>query len=147
MPLETVCLNRVFGVVQTSQKRRLVTLFGFESASRKEYSVAILGRPRIESGMTITAYLQEADNWQTPIGWRDHESGEVVCEPDAEPVFLCGWSFASFCMTAPGLWYASPIAAMIVVFDVAVFARGVRRYRLLRRVRRKLDASPMTHTQ
>lgn len=68
MPLETVRLNRVFGVVQTSQNRRPVTLFGFESASRKEYSVAAPGKPRIESGMTITAYLTEGDNWETLTG-------------------------------------------------------------------------------
>ena len=87
MPLETVCFDRVFGVVQTFQNRRSVTLFGFESAGRKEYSVAVSGRPRVESGVTITVYLEEAGNWQTLIGWRDHESGEIVCEPKRSRCF------------------------------------------------------------
>lgn len=141
MPLETVRFDRVFGVVHTSQNRRLVTLFGFESAGRKEYSVAVPGTPRVESGMTVTAYFEEADNWQTLIGWRDHETGEIVCVPDAEPLFMCVWSFGVLCVTVRGVWYGSALLSVIAAFAVGVFAWGVRRFSLQQRVRRELDAS------
>ena len=141
MPLETVRLNRVFGVVQTSQNRRLVTLFGFESASHKEYSVAAPGRPRIESGMTITAYLTKADDWETLIGWRDHETGEIVCQPEGEPIFLCAWSMVGLCMTARGVLYGSIVLSLIAIFLVAVFGWGVRSFCRVRRVRHELEAS------
>ncbi|GAB7548979.1 hypothetical protein CS8_086780 [Cupriavidus sp. 8B] len=91
MSLETIRLDRVFGVVQTSQDREVVTPFGFESGDRKEYSVAAPGKPRIESEMTITAYLSEAGNWRTLVGWRDHDSGEFVCQSDGRAWFFCGW--------------------------------------------------------
>ncbi len=141
MPLETVRLDRVFGVVQTSQNRKVVTLFGFESANRREYSVAAPGKPRIESGMTITAYLKEVGNWQTLIGWRDHKSGEIVCEPEGGPIFLCVWSTLGFCMTARGFWDRSPTLSVIAGVMVATFGWGIRNVRFLRRVRRELKAS------
>lgn len=141
MPLETVRLDRVFGVVQTSQNREQVTLFGFESADRKEYSVAAPGKPRIESGMTITAYFAEAGNWQTLIGWRDHENGVIMCKPEGPPIFLCAWSILGFCMTARGVWDRSAILSAIAVFFVAVFSWSARNLCCLRRARRELEES------
>lgn len=147
MPLETVRLKRVFGVVQTSQNRRPITLFGFESASRKEYSVAAPGKPRIESGMTITAYLTEANNWETLIGWRDHETGEIVCQPEGEPIFLCAWSMSGLCMTGRGVLCGSIILSVIAIFFGAVFGWGVRSFCRVRRARQELEASasPVEH--
>ncbi|CAN7696737.1 MULTISPECIES: hypothetical protein [unclassified Caballeronia] len=141
MPLETVHLDRVFGVVQTSQNRKQVTLFGFESAHRKEYSVAAPGKPRVVSGMTITAYLAEAGNWQTLIGWRNHEDGEIVCEPESGPIFLCIWSILGFCMMAPRLWDRPAITSVMAIFTVAMFGWSVRNIRFLRKVRRELEES------
>ncbi|WGY73093.1 hypothetical protein KEC55_34165 [Burkholderia cepacia] len=141
MPLETVHLDRVFGVTHTSQNRKSVTLFGFESKNRKEYSVAAPGKPRIESGMTITAYLSEAGNWQTLVGWRDHESGEIVCESEGGPIFLCIWSAAGLGMTLRGVLHQSVTLSVISVGMVASFLWGIRQVRDLRRVRRELEAS------
>jgi hypothetical protein len=141
MPLEIVHIDRVFGVTHTSQNRKRVTLFGFESENRKEYSVAAPGRPRIESGMTITAYLSKAGNWQTLVGWRDHESGEIVCESAGTPIFLCVWCVLALCMMARGLWHQSVVLSVISVGLVAMFIWGVRNVRYLRKVRRELEAS------
>ena len=140
MPLVTVRFDRVFGVVQTSQNRRPVTLFGFESAGCKEYCVAAPGRPRIQSGMTITAYLAKAGDWETLVGWREHESGEIVCQPQSEPIFLCVWSIAGLCFTACGAWYGSRFLAIAAVLMVAVFGWGVRSFRHLLRARQELEA-------
>jgi len=140
MPLETVDIDRVFGVTRTSQNRRRVTLFGFDSEHRKEYSVTAPGTPRIESGMTITAYLAETGNWQTLVGWRDQDSGEIVCESEANSIFLCAWSVLGLCITAAGVWHHSVIFSVISVGLVATFAWGVHKVRYLRRVRRELEA-------
>ena len=101
-------------------------MFGFESASRKEYSVSVSGKPRVESGMTITAYLGQADNWQTLIGWRDHESGEIICEPEAEPLIVCAGSFAALCVTGLGVRNASLALRLVLVLEVALFASAVQ---------------------
>ncbi|MDN7935134.1 hypothetical protein [Burkholderia metallica] len=143
MPLETVRLDRVFGVVQTSQNRKQVTLFGFENAGRKEYSVAAPGAPRIESGMTITAYLKETGNWQTLIGWRDHKNGEIVCEPEGGAIFFCVWSILVFCATVRGFWDQSLTLSIIAVVMIAVFGWSIRNIRFLRKVRRELEASAL----
>jgi hypothetical protein len=141
MPLEIVHIDRVFGIKHTSLNRKRVTLFGFESESRKEYPVAAPGKPRIESGMTITAYLSEAGNWQTLVGWRDHESGEIVCESEGKSIFLCVWCVLGLCMMAHGVWQRSVVLSAISVGLVATFVWGVRNVRYLRRVRRELDAA------
>ncbi|TGP40320.1 hypothetical protein EN871_29310 [bacterium M00.F.Ca.ET.228.01.1.1] len=141
MPLETVRLDRVFGIVQTSQNRELVTLFGFESGNRKEYSVAAPGKPRIESGMTITAYLAQTGNWQTLIGWRDHETGEIVFKPAGGSIFVCVWSVLVFCMTVRGFWDRSMILSTIASFMVAVFGWSIRSILHLQKARHALEAS------
>ncbi|KWO61117.1 hypothetical protein WT98_30750 [Burkholderia territorii] len=91
--------------------------------------------------MTITAYLAEAGNWQTLIGWRDHESGEIVCKPEGPPIFLCAWSILGLCMTARGVWDRSTLLSAIAVFFVAVFGWSARNLCCLRRARRELEES------
>lgn len=89
MPLETVHFDNVSGLMRTSQNRRVATVFNFTAAGHTEYSVAAPGTPRIEAGMTITAFLEEAGNWQTLIGWRDHESRAIFCDSGTEETVLC----------------------------------------------------------
>lgn len=144
MPLETVHMARVFGVTHTSQNRKRVILFGFENANRKEYSVAAPGSPRIESGMTITAYLSKADNWQTLVGWRDHETGEIVCDSGRGATLLCIWSVLALAMTIHGALQGSMLLAAISIGLVATFIWGACHVRYLRRVRRELEASAKT---
>ena len=91
--------------------------------------------------MTITAYLTEADNWETLIGWCDHETGEIVCQPEGEPIFLCAWSAGGLCMTARGVLYGSVILSLIAIFFGAVFGCGVRSFCRVQRARRELEAS------
>ncbi|CAJ0716653.1 hypothetical protein LMG6871_01866 [Ralstonia edaphis] len=143
MPLETVRFDRVFGITKTSQDRMPVTLFGFQSGAHIEYSVAAPGEPRIEAGMTVTAYLREPGNWQTLVAWRDHASGEIVCEAEAGWV-LCLFGFVALCFLVPRLWN-QPVTLMLAAsVPIALFGSGVHNIRFLRSVRRQLAANADT---
>ncbi|KJK02303.1 hypothetical protein UB44_06680 [Burkholderiaceae bacterium 26] len=139
MPLETVRFDRVFGITKTSQNRMPVTLFGFQSGERIEYSAAAPGEPRIEAGMTVTAYLREPGNWQTLVAWRDHGSGEIVCEPEA------GWlqcliGLAALCFIVPRFWHQPATLLLAASVPIALIGSGLHNIRFLRSVRRQLLA-------
>lgn len=80
MQLTSVVFERVFDLQQHTGNRYtpVHTLFSFESAGKKAYSVTVMGWPAIEAGMKITALLRERDNWQTLSGWKNHSNGKVV---------------------------------------------------------------------
>jgi hypothetical protein len=77
----TLRMDRVFDIQAdafSGDTRR--TLFSFESNGKRYFSVLVNGDPQLESGQTITAILKRPDNWQTVMGLRVHETGEV-CAP------------------------------------------------------------------
>ncbi|CAJ0700425.1 hypothetical protein [Ralstonia holmesii] len=143
MPLETVRFDRVFGITKTSQNRMPVTLFGFQSGGHIEYSAAAPGEPRIEAGMTVTAYLREPGNWQTLVAWRDHGSGDINCESEVGWL-LCLIGLAALCFFVPRLWH-QPVTLMLTAsVPIALFGSGVHNIRFLRSVRRHLVANADT---
>ena len=139
MPLETVRFDRVFGITKTSQNRMPVTLFGFQSGDHIEYSAAAPGEPRIEAGMTVTAYLREPGNWQTVVAWRDHGSGEIICEAEVGWV-LCVFGLVALCFLVPRLWHQPVTLLLAASVPTALFGAGVHNIRFLRSVRRQLLA-------
>lgn len=68
----------VFDDVSDVVVARGSTFFNFVSRGEHQYSVQILGWPRIRKGMKVTALLEEPGNWQTLKGWIDQESGQIV---------------------------------------------------------------------
>lgn len=142
MHLETAHFDSVFGVSRTSQNRRLATLFNFTASGHTEYSVAAPGAPRLVPGMTVTALLEEKDNWQTLIGWRDHESGDIVCDRPTEEILLCVALppvIALLAATAA----KQPMSFVALVLVSAYLAWAIRRIRILRRARAMLAALPL----
>ena len=139
MPLETVRFDRVFGITKTSQNRMPVTLFGFQSGDHIEYSAAAPGEPRIEAGMTVTAYLKEPGNWQTVVAWRDHGSGKIVCESEVGWV-LCLFGLVALCFLVPRLWHQSVTLLLAGSVPFALIGSGIHNIRFLRSVRRQLHA-------
>ncbi len=142
MPLETVHFDSVSGLVRTSQNRRLATLFNFTVAGHTEYSVVVPGRPRIEAGMTITAYLKEAGNWQTLVGWRDHANGEIVCDSATEEIIISAVLPLMMATFAVSGW-PQPQAMVGVVIMAAYLAWAIGRIRTLRRARAALAVLPL----
>jgi len=137
MPLETVHLVRVFGRVRLN--RPYVTIFGFVAAGRTEYSVTLPGRPRIDAGMTITAWLVEAGNWQTLVGWRDHASGEIICfDPAAERFGNIVLAIVLFGFAIAACW--QPMLLALVVPMAIMLAQASCSIRQLRRARAALEA-------
>ncbi len=74
-----VTFDRVFDVKRTRVRNHgPCTIFGFQSGQVRAHGVLVPDWPRIEPGMTVTAVLQRRGDWQTLMGWVDHQTGEVV---------------------------------------------------------------------
>jgi len=135
----TLRFDRVFDIVRPAGRREPTTQFSFQAGPVLKYAVAIPGSPRIEAGMTITAVLEEAGNWQSLLGWLCHETGEIACRgvlSEAMGFVVvpvgAGWVVQ--------LWPTSHVAALLV----ATLAGGlvfacVQRMREARLARRLLE--------
>jgi len=135
MPLETVHFDSVSGLVRASQNRRLATLFNFTVAGHTEYSVAAPGTPRIEAGMTITAYLNagglaRSRQWRNRLRQRYGGNHYQRCLATDDPD-LCRHR-----MAAPG-------GMVGVIIMAAYLAWAIGRIRTLRRARAALAALPL----
>lgn len=79
----TLRMDRVFDVQPDAFSGNIRrTLFSFESGGKRYFSVLVNGDPKLQSGQTITAILERPGDWQTVLGMRIHETGEV-CAPGA----------------------------------------------------------------
>ncbi|RKP47815.1 hypothetical protein D7S86_22950 [Pararobbsia silviterrae] len=70
------------------------TAFNFVAGGRHEYAVQMRGKVRVAKGMTVTALLTEACNWQTVTGWVDHATGRIVGVP---PIWVSRCAGLLFC--------------------------------------------------
>lgn len=78
----TIRMDRVFDVQPDTFSGNIRrTLFSFESNGKRHFSVLVDGDPKLISGQTITAILKHQDDWQTVLGMRIHETGEIFA-PD-----------------------------------------------------------------
>lgn len=78
MQTVTIRLDRVFDVqTEESYQHYERTLFSFESSGRRVLSVWVGGTPDLRSGQTITAVLKRPGDWQSLLGIRIHETGEI----------------------------------------------------------------------
>src|SRR5689334_11825350 len=123
MELVTVTFDRVFDIVRMSSKGRVWTEFGFEAGPLRKYAVPVDGEPRIEAGMTVSVVLRKAGDWQTLMGWVDHQSGEIACRGPGRELgwlamlpFLSAWALA--------IWRERPILAAFVFAVGVCFVMG-----------------------
>jgi hypothetical protein len=78
MHLIPIKFDRVFDIVQDPTGRgSYPTLFSFESAGKRYFSVSISGAPRLENGMEVIAALAHRDDWKSLEGWKDRKTGEI----------------------------------------------------------------------
>jgi len=143
----TVTFDRVFDIVRRSQRNRMpCTEFGFQAGDQKKYGIAAPGSPRIVAGMTVTAVLHRPGDWQTLLGWVDHETGEIVCRSAASEVgeigaLLFGGVWAYYLMGP------HPIAAAVVlVVAICICVDGVIGMRRTITAKRLLDRARATLT-
>lgn len=149
-----VTFDRVFDIVRRLMGSRMpCTEFGFQNGDTKKYGITAPGLPRIEAGMTVTAVLRRPDDWQTLIGWVDHETGEIACR---SPMLEIG-GFAALLIGAIWAHYLmdshSIVAGLVLVLAISLCVGGVVRMReamlarrFLRRIRATLrNAAPGTN--
>jgi hypothetical protein len=138
MPLETVKFRRVFGISRRTVNFQVVTRFGFESDTTQQYAVGVPGRPSIEEGMTVTAFLKSEGRWSDLAGWYNHSNGEIVVETVAPQALFALASAFSLAKFWP--WFATHLIATVCVAMVllGLCALLVRRFIFARHVRAEL---------
>jgi hypothetical protein len=80
MHVVTVTFEKIFDLHRWDRSKYVPrhTAFGFVANGESRYSVSVVGWPTIEVGTTVTAFLGEEGNWQSLVGWVNHQTREVV---------------------------------------------------------------------
>ena len=135
----TITFDKVLDTtfVQNAE-RKDGTLFSFRHATGAEYGAFIAGKPRIVSGMTVTAILRVEGDWKNVVAWIDHETGAIACESLWRYVALVA-VIPFLLIMAMGFWGRYPLVSvclLLLVYGV-VFA-SFQKLRYLFRIRRHL---------
>jgi hypothetical protein len=121
--LVTVTFDRVFDIVHTTRNRVPCTEFGFEAGTLRKYAVAVPGMPKVEVGITITAVLKKSGDWQSLLGWVNHQTDEIACRS----IFVEAGSFMAALIGsvwAFSLWGTHPIFSLLVLCVAGCFLMG-----------------------
>jgi hypothetical protein len=136
----TITLDRVFDITTGSARgRHPCTFVNFQSGALSQFGIALPGSPGLRNGMTVTALLDKYDNWQTLLGWVDHETGEIVCWSRGQEVLF----FAALVPISALLAYSSQefpeisLAGLLLLASYSCFA--IKEFRSLSVARRALD--------
>jgi len=137
----TITFDEVFDIVRNSQRSRVLsTQFGFRSGDMKKHGITVPGSPRIEAGMTVTAVLERPGDWQTLLGWVNHETGEIACRRAASNIGGIG-AIVLGSLLAYHLASTQPIlAALVAVISIGCCVGSIVGMRKAVRVRRLLEA-------
>lgn len=128
----TTTFTRVYGAIQFGNypKGSLAnlfrrgpdfTLFGFDDASGSHYNVRVPGYPTIESGMTVTALLEQPNDWSLIAGWVNHSTGEITYTETVIPfsVLIGAATLLSFLamlsLASVGIGSPTPSLALLAV--------------------------------
>lgn len=90
MQLVTVRLDRVFDIVDGAHQRKNVTFFGFDYGQVRVFGAHGPGRPDLQAGAVLSAYLRKENDWTTVVGWYNHTTGETVLESGGYEVSFIG---------------------------------------------------------
>jgi len=72
--------------------------------------------------MTVSALLEKSDDWQTLLGWVNHDNGEIVCWSRAYHAFFVscsipvGLALLVFCKESPKIGIACLFALAFYVY-------------------------------
>jgi hypothetical protein len=151
MQLLTTTFDRVFDVVCPSkywaENREPQTSFGFQNRRGRQCGVSVPGSPQITPGMTVTAVLAEADNWQSLLGWVNHDTGELTY---ASVGIVFVWLFITLIIVSGALIAIPNIFANIITALGGLVALGIigknglnryRAYRMLVEVKESRENS------
>lgn len=143
----TVFLDRVFDVQPDYFSGNLSrTRFSFEGGGRQHLSVVVDGQPQLEAGQTITAILAQPDDWQTLMGLRVHETGQV-CMPGMTNhiMLLVTMTVLGACLppqlSTGGRSWLMPLLGVSYVILAGLLMRGAWSVHRLRRALSAADRS------
>lgn len=138
MHLVTVRLDRIFDVVQLRYEGKDVTLFGFQYGLKRVFGVSAPGRPILEEGNVLTAYLGEDGDWTTLKGWYNHSKDVTVLDGIGNEVFFIAVTIAVLVGMLTGFDDA-PGAAWLLPFIMTMYSCWcIRTIYFLSRIRAKL---------
>lgn len=141
MQCVTLKMVRVFDIQPYPIGHQKRTCFSFESGGKRHLSVLVLGRPKLAAGQTITAVLRDKGNWQSLIGLRIHETGEIL----AASLMECVVSIVQVTVVAFVLWLQLGQGAAFIpglLIYMAIVAGIVHSGLVLLRARRALSNAP-----
>ena len=144
----TLKMDRVFDIQPYPIGHQKRTCFSFESGGKRYLSVLVLGSPKLAAGQTISAVLREEGNWQSLIGLRVHETGEILAASPMDCVvsivqvsvvaFVLWLQFAQGAVFIPGL-----LGYLVIV--AALLHSGLVLLRTRRALRNALSVRPSNH--
>lgn len=140
---QTITFDRVFDIVRMAPDNnyKMHTVFSFTASGKNHYGAGVPGLPELSDGMTVTVFFDKPGDWITVIGWANHGSGEVVCDPQT-------WPFSLVCLVfllplwLPLLWESRfvPMRLLFLLLSVLVVALSMRGKRRLGAVRSALES-------
>ena len=96
------------------------TTFSFMSAGKYFAYAAAPGWPTLHDGLTVTALLED-DDWKSPLGWINHETGEIAGpsprEIQKQAGFTAVWFFFGILVVALGIQKESAVVLLGVFFS------------------------------
>ena len=105
-----------------SPQGRKYSSFAFLSQGETRSRAALIdGYPRIESGMTVTAILRKAGDWETLAGWFDHGTGVCVKPAGSASGWLVAGCMAIFSFVCLYGFFGGPWSPVRASISAAVF--------------------------
>ncbi|MDO8777648.1 MAG: hypothetical protein Q7K57_54825 [Burkholderiaceae bacterium] len=129
MVLQKTTFDHLFPAALSGTGFMTYTSFGFESAGKRFYSVKVLGKPRIEQGMTVIALLETPNGFREDnglLGWVDCHDGSIVCDSSFGyfGIFLLYTFLAIVFPIRAYAVIATPESASLVAFLLAILFGG-----------------------
>jgi len=91
------------------------TNFGFESNGKKTFDVHVQGWPIIEPGMTVVAFFEKENDWNSFLGWVD-SYGHSTVQTNPYPfavIFLASVFFMLVLLTGNFPWVANVVICVV----------------------------------
>ncbi len=150
MHTQTLTVVRIIEIARCSDKGMAFpkrTELSFEHDGGRAFGVVIPGWPQIEEGARFVCALEQPDNWQTLIGWKNLTTGEIAAPDTGRPLWVITTALASallmLFMTAWNidlLWQDTP--GWLLAFPPALAIAGSLRWRAVRRQRAFIERLP-----
>lgn len=119
MQTRTIRLDRVHDVAYSSKGYSTYTMFSFSSNELKIFDAEIRGAPKLRTGMNLTFAMKRTDDWQSLVGFLDHETGEIYLDGQNHH-FVSIFVIICISLAIRGAAYNNHASALVVISLLAV---------------------------